>query len=264
VASDDWNNRGLQDVLPTWRWINRTNGTPLEVSMTWDDAYYGGTSLRIQGDLDAPNVIGLFKTQVDLVDEASLEVAFKTGQAGPSHLEIGLRFSGGAPRLESIPVGPANDAGWNTARISLAPYAGRRLLMIALRVDSDTLIPNYDLLVGRVGLLEGARDIPGAPSDLRIEDSVEVDPMTAALRLGWTGSPDATYSYNTYRRNTDGSRTHLGSSPSTAYFVAALRREGSETETTIEVEAVSPEFGHSATAETTYLWKTRLPGADAL
>ncbi|UOQ91892.1 hypothetical protein MUO14_15400 [Halobacillus shinanisalinarum] len=38
----EWNNRSLQDILPTWRWIADSDGKALEPSLDWKTAYYGG------------------------------------------------------------------------------------------------------------------------------------------------------------------------------------------------------------------------------
>ena len=55
----EWYNIGVQDYLPTWRWwfankvLGRessdvvTNG--LNAEFSWDEAYMGGSSLRING-----------------------------------------------------------------------------------------------------------------------------------------------------------------------------------------------------------------------
>jgi len=257
LSDNDWNNRGLQDVLPTWRWINRTSGSPLDIGMIWSDAYYGGTSLRISGDLDAPNNIGLFKTRLDVTAETSLEVAYKTGEVGSSDLQIGLLLDGPTPRFEFLDVGPTTGADWNLATIDLEPFAGRTVLLVALRVEAPAPIADYEILVGRVGFLDGTRDQPAPASAVVIEDKAETDPQTAALRVRWTASTSPVYVYNVYRQNPDGSRTHLGSSPSDAYFVPEVLRAGSETTTTIEVEAVSAEFGHSPAALATFEWDTR-------
>ncbi|MFD0346301.1 discoidin domain-containing protein [Kitasatospora aburaviensis] len=57
-----------------------------------------------------------------------------------------------------------------------------------------------------------------------------------------------------YRRNADGTRGYLGATPSDAYFVNKLDRAGGESSTTVEVEAVSTEYGRSAAAATTVSW----------
>lgn len=38
IATQDWNNTGVQSILPTWRWWIENRGD-LAVSVNWDDAY---------------------------------------------------------------------------------------------------------------------------------------------------------------------------------------------------------------------------------
>ncbi len=57
-----------------------------------------------------------------------------------------------------------------------------------------------------------------------------------------------------FRRNSDGSRTYLGSTPNDAYFVPQLDRAGNEPATVVEVEAVGVEGGRSSAAGTSVSW----------
>lgn len=75
--SKEWYNIGVQDYLPTWRWwfatklLGRnasdvaTNG--LDAEFTWDDAYVGGSTVRIFGT-SANEYLHLFKTKFNIVD----------------------------------------------------------------------------------------------------------------------------------------------------------------------------------------------------
>ncbi len=72
--------------------------------------------------------------------------------------------------------------------------------------------------------------------------------------MAWDASPDPTYVYNVYQRNPDTSRTFLGGTANTAYFVSNLNRVDDEISTTLEVEAVGLEFGHSTAVETLFYW----------
>ena len=70
-----WYNIGVQDYLPTWRWWFATKllgrnaaDVPrhgLDASFTWDDAYFGGSTVRISGSVPE-EYLHLFKTQYSL------------------------------------------------------------------------------------------------------------------------------------------------------------------------------------------------------
>ncbi len=253
----DWNNRGLQDVLPTWRWRMLTAGDALLPELDWAEAYDGGNSLKVSGDLADANLLDLFATRLEVAGDTVLQIAYKTGASGtPSNLEVGLTFEDGAGLgpLELLDVGSTTSAGWNLVEFDLGSFAGQTLARLALRFASAAPVPGYAVNVGRLALIQGAADLPQPPSALVIENRQEPDPQTATLRLTWDHSPDEVYAYYVYRRNPDDTRTFIGGTANNAYFVAELERVGIETETSVEVEAVGLERGHSAPAVTSFSW----------
>ena len=257
LSVGDWNNRGLQDVLPTWRWIRRGVDPILVPELDFSDAYDGGSCLRISGDLLTPMRLDLYKTRLPVGPQTRAQIAFKTGSAGtPSNLELGLAFfdGGGLTPFTFLAAGAAATADWNLVSFDLAAAAGQTIAVVALRFAAAGAVPGYEIKVGRLAVIDGAVEVPQAPSSLVIDAKEERDPGTATLRLLWDHSPDPVHAYNVYRRDPGGGRTYLGGSPNNAYFVAAVQRAGAEASTTVEVEAVGPAYGRSAPAAATFLW----------
>ncbi len=262
LALGDWNNRGLQEVLPTWRWRTIAAGNALLPELDWDQAYDGGTSLKVSGDLTDANVLDLFATRLDVDGDSVLQIAYKTGTSGtPSNLQVGLTFEDGVDLgpLELLDVGPTTSAGWNLKEFDLSAFAGQTLAKLSLRFSSAAPANGYAVNVGRLALIEGAVDVPQPPSAVNIENSVEPDPQTATPRLTWDHSSDEVFAYYVYRRNPDDTLTYLGGTANNAYFVAELNRVDMEAETTIEVEAVGLECGRSVHATTTFVWNDQGP-----
>ncbi len=253
----DWNNRGLQEVLPTWRWRIDSTAPELVPELDWNEAYNGGTSLKVSGDLDAANQLDLFATQLDIAGDTVLQIAFKTGtSASASHLEVGLTFEDGLGLgpLELLDVGDTTTDGWNTKEFDLSAFSGQTLARLSLRFAAAAPVSGYTIHVGKLAILQGPADVPQPPSNLMIVNKVEPTPQTATLRLTWDHSADDVHAYNVYRRNPDDSLTYLGGTANNAYFVALLERVGVEVETTVEVEAVGLEGGRSGTTTTSFLW----------
>ncbi len=255
----DWYNRGLQDLLPTWRWImNATTTATLEPSLDFDAPYYGGTSLRVTGALDEAHQLDLFKTDLAITADTEMTLVYQTGSAGsPSNLSAALAFrdgGGGLGAFQLFPAGTTSSDGWNTVTFDLSAFAGETLNVVSLQFDAPAPVANYDLRVGRLAIYETPIDVPSPPSSVTVENKVESDPQTATLRLLWDHAPGERYTYNVYRRNPDDTRTYLGGTHSNAYFVAEVERVGSEDETTIEVETVGAEMAASVAATTTFTW----------
>ena len=254
LSTVPWNNLSLQDVLPTWRWILRSSGTPLGVGLIWDDAYWGGTSLSVSGILDADNDLTLYETDLPVDANTTIEVVYKTGTVGSSQLEVGLALDDAPSTFTYFYAGEATDEGWNTATIPLGTLAGRRVVAVGLRFFSTGGSSLYSIEIGRLGIYEAPLETPAPPSDVQVLQKVELDSGDATLRLAWTPSTSDVNSYAVFQHHADGSETWLGGTPNTAYFIGRLTRDGDEATSTVEVEAVSPEFVRSSAATVAVTW----------
>lgn len=195
LAGFDWNNRGLQEILPTWRWILRPAaassqplGGGLVPAMDWTESYYGGTSLQVSGDLNAAQELLLYKTKLALTATTSLQLAYKTGSGGPSNLAVGLAFEDGQGLSdpEVLDVGDSTTNGWNVVNFDLSAFAGETLATISLLFDAPSPVAGYQVHIGRLALWDSPPAAPAPPTEARIEGWVEPTPETAALRLRWT------------------------------------------------------------------------------
>lgn len=255
----DWHNRSQQDVLPTWRWIAESGGTPLYPEMCWDAAYYGGTCLKVSGDLNASNetMLYLYKTDAEIASSDSLVLVwYADSQGDPSGMEAAMSLSSNPGLFQYVEVPPADVAGWNVFKASLGSFAGSSMAIAGINFTSAVPMNDYTALIGRLGVTRGAVDIPQPPSGVFVEEFNQMDDTTGTVRLRWDHTPSECYTYNVYRLNPDDSRTFLWATPNNACFVPEVTRPGSEDQTVILVEAVSPEFGFSTAASTTIEWET--------
>jgi mannosyl-glycoprotein endo-beta-N-acetylglucosaminidase len=118
------------------------------------------------------------------------------------------------------------------------------------------VIDDYQIRIGRLGIVRGEQNEPAAPGGLLVEQFNQIDDNNGTIRLRWNHSPGPIYSYNVYRQNPDESRAFLWATPNNACFVPAVTRPDGEETTTILLEAVSTEFGFSPTTETQISWTT--------
>jgi mannosyl-glycoprotein endo-beta-N-acetylglucosaminidase len=257
LRSVPWNNRSLQDVLPTWRWIRQSAGTPLVAALDFSDAYDGGACLKFSGALDPSSTthVPLYATSLLVPANGRLAIAYNMGAIGPTSMQVGIAFESDESSFAFSDVGPAASAGWNLETIDVGAHAGQTIAILSLRFATQGSIPAYEMKVGRLGLLDGPADEPASPTNAYVEDVLfSIDRRTASVRLRWDRSPDPTYTHYVYRRNPDASRTFLGGTPNDALFVAELVRAGAETTAVLEIEAVSPELGRSAPETTIVFW----------
>ena len=85
VSNNEWYSLAVQDYLPTWRWWLTPEfmqgevaegGWNLAADFTWDDAYFGGSCLKITGSADE-EYLHLFKTKFDIDYGQTLTVRYK-------------------------------------------------------------------------------------------------------------------------------------------------------------------------------------------
>ncbi len=255
----EWHNRSQQDVLPTWRWIAESPGTPLYPEMDWEHAYYGGNCLKVSGDLNISNetMLYLYKADAEIASTDTLHLAWYAESAGqPSGMQAAISLTSDPDNYYFADVDNATQAGWNLFKYSLGSYAGSSVAVTGINFTSSTPISDYIAIIGRMGIVRGPVDVPAPSSGLYVEQFSQVNDTTGTIRLRWDHSPSEVYTYNVYRENNDGTRTILWATPNIACFVPVVTRPLSEAVTTILVEAVSPEFGYSSTVSTTIQWET--------
>lgn len=107
--NSEWYNIGVQDYLPTWRWwftktlLGRTSNDVatdgLDAEFTWDDAYVGGSTVRIFGST-TEEYLHLFKTKFNVVNGDVITFRYKLA-SGNADVNLVLTATGN----ESKPLG---------------------------------------------------------------------------------------------------------------------------------------------------------------
>ncbi|WP_113702329.1 endo-beta-N-acetylglucosaminidase [Nonomuraea lactucae] len=260
VRTGGWNNLSVQDVPPTYQWLVSSAGSRLTPSIDFGDAYEGGSSLRLTGRLDAANTVRLYQTRLPVAAGTKLSVVVKTPAAGATNLKAAVSFTDAPATFTTYDLGATGGTGWERRTFDLSAHAGRTIAQLALRAEGNS--DSYDVRIGRLAVHDGEIDAAPAPAALTVLGVTDVSPTRKTLRLSWSAgrrarTPDGQVDhYDVYRRDPDGTRAYLGATTGEAYFVPRLDRVGGETTTTIEVEAVSAEYGRSAPATTTVSWPT--------
>ncbi len=168
----EWYNIGVQDYLPTWRWwfttklLGRdaadvaTNG--LDAEFTWDDAYVGGSTVRIFGST-SDEYLHLFKTDFELNAGDVVTFRYKL-RKGSANVNLVLTAVGSEDKPidgNYSLVAAADEADedvWVERKFTLS--SDKDLALVALHFEDAQ---DIDLLLGEFSIVRAAAAAPEKP-----------------------------------------------------------------------------------------------------
>ncbi|MFF7356599.1 endo-beta-N-acetylglucosaminidase [Streptomyces filipinensis] len=262
VASDTaWNHLGLQDRLPSRRWVVRTAGERPAVSFDFADAWRGGSSVLVAGAPDQPVVVDLYATRLPIGADTVAELTFRT-DSGAVDVELAVATAepGGAgrtPPYRYLPVHPVTRRargkhgrvtsvnGWHTVTLPLTGLTG------TVRAVGVRLTATGGPVRWRLGALavRDAVTTPAAPTGARVTAASD-----GGLRLAWNAAPGAVRHYELHRLLPDGTRRFLGGTCQRAFFLTGLRPAPGESAARFELRAVGELYNASTPVTVTHTW----------
>ncbi|MEV0224126.1 endo-beta-N-acetylglucosaminidase [Streptomyces sp. NPDC050704] len=251
VTSDTaWNHLGLQDRLPSRQWVVRTAGQRPSVTFDFADAWRGGSSVLVDGVLDAPATLDLYATRLPLTAATVVELTHRV-DSGNVRVELAVATaepSGpGQPYTYTyFPVDAGN--GWVTSTVRLTGLpAGGTAYALGVRLTGSGGAVKWRL--GGIAVRDQAAQSPATPADPRITGASGGD-----LRFAWRAAPGDVRQYTLHRILPDGTRRFLGGTAQRAFFVGGLTPEGGERTARFELRAVGELYTASDPATVTHTW----------
>ncbi|MFI5683502.1 endo-beta-N-acetylglucosaminidase [Streptomyces sp. NPDC051636] len=247
-----WSHLGLQDRLPSRRWVVRTEGERPAVTLDFTGAWRGGSSVLVDGELDEPAVLDLYATRLPITVDTVVELTHRT-DAGSVNVELAVATAepsgaGATPPYRYLPVTPVNEVNrWQTSTVRLTGLSGTGTVhAIGVRLTATGRPVRW-----RLGGLtvRDAVTTPAAPFGLRITAASGGD-----LRLAWNPAPGEVRHYTLHRLLPGGSRRFLGGTCQRAYFVSGLQPEQGERAARFELRAVGELYTSSAPVAVTHPW----------
>ena len=255
TSPDPWNHLGLQDLLPSRRWVVRTGGRRPAVGFDFADAWHGGSSLLVDGALDAPVTVDLYATRLPVTAGTVVELTHRT-DAGRVDLELAVATADPAGPGEPwpytfVPVGEllpeSGTGGWLRTAVPLPGGAGT-VRAIGVRLTAARGPVRWRL--GRLAVRALAPGAPAAPTALRITAARGGD-----LRFAWhRPARGPVRHYTLHRVLPDGTRRFLGGTCQHAWFAGGLEPEQGERSARFELRAVGELYTSSEPVTVTHTW----------
>ncbi|MGW6955698.1 endo-beta-N-acetylglucosaminidase [Streptomyces chartreusis] len=249
VTSDaPWNHLGLQDRLPSRRWVVHTDGQRPAVTFDFAAAWRGGSSVLVDGALDRPTVLDVYATRLPVTADTVVELTHRA-DAGAVKVELAVATAepttpGAAPPYTYYPV--TSGSGWQTTTVRLTGLTGTVRAIGVRLTGADGGQARWRL--GGLAVRNGSRT-PAAPSGLRITAASGGD-----LRLAWNPASGDVRHHTLHRLLPDGTRRFLGGTCQSAYFLGGLKPEQGEQEARFELRAVGELYTTSAPVTVTHRW----------
>ncbi|NUS75319.1 MAG: endo-beta-N-acetylglucosaminidase, partial [Streptomyces sp.] len=248
VTSDTpWNHLGLQDRLPSRQWVVRTEGQRPVVGFDFADAWRGGSSVLVDGALDAPTVLDVYATRLPIGVDTVVELTHRT-DAGAVNVELAVATGepstpGSTPPYTYLPVNSVN--GWETVTVRLTGLTGT---VHALGVRLTATDGPVKWRLGGIAVRDTVLS-PAAPAGFRVTAASGGD-----LRLAWNPAPGSVRHYTLHRLLPDGTRRFLGGTCQQACFLGGLQPEQGERAARFELRAVGELYTSSAPVSVTHPW----------
>ena len=250
ISMLDWNNRSVSDILPTYRYIiENGEGNTLAADLDVGDAYYGGNSLILRGDVkkDTESVIKLYSADLDAQEQMIFTTAAKV--RGPEvALDAVLALDDGS---EVILEGDKKvGEEWTVVSYDAASLAGKTIKTISYRIKAGEDANGLQLRLGNITMARPESFESASVSNVQVLDSeFDEDGMYAGVRLAWESDADSEY-YEIYRMNQDGTKSFLGVSNTDSFYINTLPRTDETNKSEFEVVPVNGllEEGSGSTA----------------
>ncbi len=255
VSSLDWNNRSLGDVMPTYRWIIDNEGeNNLKASMDYADAFYGGNSIKLSGNLKAGKntFIKLFSSDLKL--EKGVRFTTNVKSSSDVSLSLVLEFDDGS--VEEILGKQKVSSDWANVEFDVSKFENKIIRSIGFKIKSEIDASNVSFNFGSIKILGSEKSKEVSVNNVKVDDVVfEEDDAYAGVRLSFdVSNKDDVNHYEIYKLNGDKSKTFLGATITNRFFVNALLRDDKSNTTTFEVVPVSKEMISGKSSTTKMQW----------
>ncbi|QIZ05584.1 PKD domain-containing protein [Priestia megaterium] len=256
VSSQSWNNRSLQDILPTWRWL-KEGGQAVDVDFDWDKAYYGGSSLKLSGTIEAdnPTHIKLYKTNLPIQKDTEISLTYKTNLKKP-YMKLGVSFSDKPDQFVFFDVKKQSHNQWTTDTFKLKKYSDKNIAAISLLVESDEEVKDFTTNIGEIEVYnkQEKHNVIDSPNHAKVNEIEFNKGIYADVPLAWEPSDADVSHYEIYRKLPNNQKEFVGATPNQVYYLSNLKRSGKESSTTLEIVAVNKEFKRSEPTAVTFDW----------
>ena len=169
-------------------------------------------------------------------------------------LDLVLEFDDGT--VETISGDKKLEKDWTKVTYDVEKFIDKSIRTISYKMTANEDLNNVAINLGNLSIDDGKTDKAVDVSNLEVEStSFEEDSTLAGIRLTWDATEgEGVHHYEIYKVNSDKSKSYLGATYNTRYFINSLERETDEMESTFEVVSVNNDNVRGKTAKVKVEW----------
>ncbi|QZE14231.1 T9SS type A sorting domain-containing protein [Halosquirtibacter laminarini] len=188
-----WYNMGAQDMMPTYRWlVYRSNTTTvsklIHPSLSHEDAYMGGSMLKLTGSVDSEGTdVILYRTDLVVQEVPKAVLAIKMPylpKGTATNLSIIIKTDKGGENWIEYPIGKTTEEHWNKIELDLNGIGLNDMIkQIGLRVKGEEK-SEYMVYVGEIGIYDSFAKSVAMPENFKAEVKRETT-ASMSIKLNW-------------------------------------------------------------------------------
>lgn len=262
VSSLDWNNRSLTDVAPTYRWCMEQEGNnALTPEFDYENAYYGGNSLRLSGNMEngKHSSITLYSSFLPITGETQASIYAMADQEVTAALLLKLE-DGSVKKLEGDHT--LSDT-WSKISFDLSAVKDQTVTSIGFDFSLTGKEAPVQINLGSLSIAEEIKKNEASVKNISLSNlEFDEDGMYAGILMNWDTQGDTDF-YEIYKTYEDGSKSFLGATTATAHYLHALEREQEEKTSVFEVIPVNHFLQRGSSSSVSMEWPNNsLPKSD--
>lgn len=251
VGNTEWNNRSVQDIMPTYRFsIGNSGKTQLDAAIDYSKAYNGGNSILVSGNLskNSPATMDLYAADLTIAKNTNVTITVKNAESLGLNLVVTLEDG-----KEKIVKGKAAANGtWKKTTYSLKAYEGKKIRSLGVQF-SAAKDKKIAVSLGQLTIINGnakAASIQKAS----VKGVYSKDSIRAGARIQLKSNSQTAY-YEIYQ-TIQGKDQFAGITVNPNYYISQIARDGKATKTSMKAIAISTTGVRSKAAVFQIPWDT--------
>lgn len=241
-GTQDWYHRGMQSILPTWRWwVETSSSDKLNFEYNWDDAYNVGTSVVVSGSMtaNADHLTRLFKTNIAIESGDKFQLVYKTANKGT--IEAKLADKTNPASFTTFKLNEVETVnGWTVAEADLSSFNGKTLAVIALNFKTTSAVSDYKVTLGQIGILPASYSVSEKVSNLQSQNQLQEE--ISDIRVVWDAPESEDVDHYDVYLTRNGKRALVGQTRNEGFYISKFNREAGEQSVEVGIVAVTKDM----------------------